>query len=262
MKWPTPRRLARHDQCRLPGQVQEAHIGLAVAQHVAVGALQRRTRHHDAGAPRARRGDPRGDRRRARASGPHPSAACPRASSRHCPAGGRCRHPRRASRAARRAARPPWTCRRPRRPSHRPARLIPSSAPGGRRSRARMADSARAPKPRIVARREAGEQRRGQHRRGTAGLDRLLHRPAALPGIADAAGIPRERRVLRQRRGGQVEQPGGDDRAAPPDLRDVREIDGDAVRLRAGPGCRRRAAGRGPRPAPASCRTRCRCGPS
>jgi len=45
------------------------------------------------------------------------------------------------------------------------------------------------------------------------------------------AGEARELAVAGERRGGEVEEPGGDDAAAPPDLGDVGEVEGEAVPL-------------------------------
>ena len=72
---------------------------------------------------------------------------------------------------------------------------------------------------------EARKQRRADHRRRHAFVDRRLQRPAALAGIRDAALEIRQLRVLPQRAGGEVEQPGADHAAAPPDLGDLRDVD-------------------------------------
>ena len=115
----------------------------------------------------------------------------------------------------------------------------------------------------LLARAEAREERGGQHLGRHRLVDRRLDGPAAFAGILDEAGVTaRSVAILGQRRGGEVEQPGGDHAAAPPDLGDVGEVEVEAMlgrqRVDAGvaSGCR------SPRRRPASGRTRCRCGSS
>ncbi len=84
----------------------------------------------------------------------------------------------------------------------------------------------------LAARGEALEQRGGEHRGGNTGVDGRLDRPPALAGIGDPAGQSVERGVLLQGRGGQVEQPRGDDRSAAPQLGDLGGVDGELVELR------------------------------
>src|SRR6185437_10920636 len=70
------------------------------------------------------------------------------------------------------------------------------------------------------------------HLRRNGLLDRRFDGPAALAGILDAAGKILQLRILRKRRGAEIEQPGGDHAAAPPDLRDVRDVEHEALLLR------------------------------
>src|SRR5262245_21902998 len=58
-------------------------------------------------------------------------------------------------------------------------------------------------------------------------LDRRIDRPASLSRILDLTGKGRERRVLGQRHGSKIEQPGRDDTTAPPHLRDVCKVKGE-----------------------------------
>ena len=81
----------------------------------------------------------------------------------------------------------------------------------------------------LAARGEAVEERGREDRDGHTLVDRRSNRPAALPGIAHAAGIRVEHGRLVQRLRGQVEQPGRDHRAAAPELRHGREIELVAV---------------------------------
>src|SRR6516162_5371384 len=71
------------------------------------------------------------------------------------------------------------------------------------------------------ARIECGGQHLGRYRL----LDRGLHGPTAFARILDHAGKVGERRVLGERRGGEIEQPGGDDAAMAPHLGDVGEVE-------------------------------------
>src|SRR6185437_5167617 len=70
------------------------------------------------------------------------------------------------------------------------------------------------------------------HLRRNGLLDRRFDGPAALAGILDEAGKILQLRILRKRRGAEIEQPGGDHAAAPPDLRDVRDVEHEALLLR------------------------------
>src|SRR5438105_2342994 len=79
---------------------------------------------------------------------------------------------------------------------------------------------------------EAVEQRRREHGRRNAGVDCRLERPAALAGIGDAAAELGERRIVLQRVGGKIEQPGSDDAAMPPDLGHGGQVDVELVVLR------------------------------
>ena len=60
---------------------------------------------------------------------------------------------------------------------------------------------------------------------GHALVDRRDRGPAALAGVGDAAGEVREVGRFLQRRRGQVEQPGADHAAAPPDLGDLGDVE-------------------------------------
>ena len=71
----------------------------------------------------------------------------------------------------------------------------------------------------LAAGREAAEEGGAEDRDGDAFVDGGEHGPAALAGVGDAAGEVVEVGVLRERVRRQVEQPRGDDAAAPPDLR-------------------------------------------
>lgn len=76
---------------------------------------------------------------------------------------------------------------------------------------------------------EAVEQRRGEHRRRNAGIDRGLERPAAFAGIGDAAAELGERRIVLQRAGGEIEQPGADDAAVAPDFGHGGQVDVELI---------------------------------
>src|ERR1700744_1790229 len=69
-----------------------------------------------------------------------------------------------------------------------------------------------------VARVEALVQGGGEDRGRHAPLDARDRGPAPLPGVGAAAAVFGQLRALGERRGGQVQQPGADHRAAPPDL--------------------------------------------
>ena len=78
---------------------------------------------------------------------------------------------------------------------------------------------------------EPAEQRRAQHRRRHALVDRRLEGPATFARIRDAAGELGEIRIGAQRGRRQVEQPGPDHAAAPPDLRHPRDVDVELIKF-------------------------------
>src|SRR5262249_16859056 len=84
----------------------------------------------------------------------------------------------------------------------------------------------------LAARAEALEQRRGEHMRGNAGIDRRIERPPSLAGVRYAPGELRERRIGEERAGGEVEQPRRDHAPAPPDLGDLGKVEVVLVELR------------------------------
>ena len=81
----------------------------------------------------------------------------------------------------------------------------------------------------LLARAETRKQRRGQDFGRHRLVDRGIDGPAAFAGILDKAGVVVERVVLGKRRGGEIEQPGWDHAAAPPDLRNVGDIQIEAM---------------------------------
>ena len=83
---------------------------------------------------------------------------------------------------------------------------------------------------------EALEQRGGQDVDGRAHVDRRLDRPAPLARVRHLPREVLEPRRLRQRGGGEVEQPRGDDRAPAPDLGDLADVDLVAVGVRVAQG--------------------------
>ena len=83
----------------------------------------------------------------------------------------------------------------------------------------------------FLPRAETGVERRGDHIRRNRFLDRGLDRPAALARILDEAGKILQLRILRQRGGAEIEQPGRDDAAAPPNLGDIRHVQCEALVL-------------------------------
>ena len=138
----------------------------------------------------------------------------------------------------------PWSATRPRaharrrtrRPVRRPrrasGRISISSAPDDYDffsswppNSLRMAESSLSAKSSSSPRGEARVQRRREHRGRNADVDRGGGRPAALAGVGDATCEPLERRRVVQRLRGQVEEPGADDAAAPPDLRHLGRVD-------------------------------------
>src|SRR2546428_1970377 len=76
-----------------------------------------------------------------------------------------------------------------------------------------------------LARAEARIEGSGEDVAGDGLLDRRHDRPPPLAGVRDDARIVRERRVLGQRLRREVEEPGADDGAAAPQLRDVRDVE-------------------------------------
>ena len=88
-----------------------------------------------------------------------------------------------------------------------------------------MAESSLSPKsasPRELNRSYSAEERTGV---GTASSMAARDRPPSLAGIGHAPLEILELRVLDECRGGQVEEPGGDDAAASPQLGDVGQIE-------------------------------------
>src|SRR5438105_4756595 len=59
----------------------------------------------------------------------------------------------------------------------------------------------------VLARCEAGEERRGHRRRRDRVLDALLDGPASFAGVVDVCLEPRELRILRERALGELEEP-------------------------------------------------------
>src|SRR5580700_3329314 len=76
----------------------------------------------------------------------------------------------------------------------------------------------------LLPRAEPGEQRRRDHIRWDRLLDRGLHRPSAFARVLNEAGEILQLWILRQRSGGEIEQPGRNDAAAPPNLRNIRYV--------------------------------------
>src|SRR5438309_6597296 len=78
----------------------------------------------------------------------------------------------------------------------------------------------------LVAGRKAGKQRGGDHRYGNVLLDRLEDRPAPLARVLDVGSDVVELRPMLLERGmQQLEQPGPDDRAVPPDAGDLVQVE-------------------------------------
>src|SRR2546427_8280033 len=76
-----------------------------------------------------------------------------------------------------------------------------------------------------LARAEARIEGGGEDVAGDGLLDRRHDRPPPLAGVRHDASVVRERRVLGQRLRREVEEPGADDGAAAPQLRDVRDVE-------------------------------------
>src|ERR1700691_980923 len=83
----------------------------------------------------------------------------------------------------------------------------------------------------LLPRSETGVERRGDHIRRDRFLDRGLDRPTTLTRILDEAGEAIQLRIRRQRAGAEIEQPGRDYTAAPPSLRDIRQVQREAFVL-------------------------------
>src|SRR5262249_16325899 len=77
----------------------------------------------------------------------------------------------------------------------------------------------------LAARGEARVERGREDRRRNRLLDGALDGPAALARVGDAAGEVLQGRIGRERGRREIEEPGGDDAAAPPDLGDVAEVE-------------------------------------
>ena len=114
----------------------------------------------------------------------------------------------------------------------------------------------------LLARAEAHEQRGRQHVGRHGFLDRRLDGPAAFAAIVDVAGEDARAGRPWRARGREVEQPRGDDAAAPPDLGDVGEVEVEALvgRQFVRGAVLQDVEAFGDRPA--SCRIRCRYGSS
>src|SRR3954451_13399748 len=81
----------------------------------------------------------------------------------------------------------------------------------------------------LFSRPEARVERGGKNLSRYRLIDRRGGGPAALAGILDKAGVIVERLVLRNRRRGEVQQPGRDHPAAPPYFRNVGDIQIEAM---------------------------------
>src|SRR5258706_4930804 len=77
----------------------------------------------------------------------------------------------------------------------------------------------------VAAGTEALIQSSGENRSGHGLVDGGLDGPTAFAGIRDATRELRQRGVLAERGGGQIEQPRSDHAASAPYFRDVREIE-------------------------------------
>src|SRR5438309_10358058 len=88
--------------------------------------------------------------------------------------------------------------------------------------------------PKIVfaARSETLVERGGKDGGGRGGFNRGENGPAAFAGIGNAAGKAFERGLLKQRNGGESQQPGSDDAAATPHFGDICEIEIELVVFR------------------------------
>src|SRR5439155_25553968 len=77
----------------------------------------------------------------------------------------------------------------------------------------------------VLARAVPREQGRRDRWKRHATIDGLLHRPAAFARVLDVRVEARQIGILRERAGGQIQQPGSDDAGVPPQIGDRREID-------------------------------------
>src|SRR5262249_49154790 len=84
---------------------------------------------------------------------------------------------------------------------------------------------------------EAFDQRRGDDRRRDAEAAGRGPRPAALTGVGDAPGEVAEIGRLRERVGGEADEPRADHRPAPPYLGDFRDVDLVLIRPRVAQRC-------------------------
>ena len=76
----------------------------------------------------------------------------------------------------------------------------------------------------LLTRAETRVERGGKDLGGDPFLERGLDGPAAFPGIFHVAGIGIEFTVARQSDRSEIKQPGGDNASAPPQFRDVGEV--------------------------------------
>src|SRR5580700_5434828 len=100
-----------------------------------------------------------------------------------------------------------------------------SAEPGAQRRKQLVTKSV------LNARAEAGKQRGGEHLRRHRFFDRCVDCPPALAGIVDEPAELGELRAFGERHRRQIEQPGGDDAAAPPYFGYVSEIQLVTVRF-------------------------------
>ena len=91
---------------------------------------------------------------------------------------------------------------------------------------------------RLAARAETLIKRRGSHWHWHAFADGGLYGPAAFAGVGHPSSEFRQCRILDQSRGCQIEQPGSDDAAAAPDLRNVRQVEIASIVLGIAQRCR------------------------
>src|SRR5262245_930048 len=77
----------------------------------------------------------------------------------------------------------------------------------------------------LLARTEAHEERGRQDVGRHPGVDRLLDRPPPLPRVLDDPRVLVERRMLDEGLSGEVEEPRAHDAPAPPELRDVAQVE-------------------------------------
>src|SRR6185437_16098032 len=84
----------------------------------------------------------------------------------------------------------------------------------------------------LLPRAEASVKRGGEHVGGDRLFDRRLDAPAPLAGILDVARELLQLRILDQRGGAEIQQPGRDDAATPPDFGDIWHVQNEALVLR------------------------------